>query len=81
MGDRCCREATDKYSAPLSHRDFLRCSKRANAAEPLEMVRVVKDAVDAFTGSAPRADDVAALALRWQPAEAAAARPIEWAGA
>jgi hypothetical protein len=60
---------------------FFAVQQEANAAEPLEMVRVVKDAVDAFTGSAPRADDVAALALRWQPAEAAAARPIEWAGA
>jgi phosphoserine phosphatase RsbU/P len=52
----------------------------ANAAEPLEMVRVIKEAVDAFTGSAPRTDDVTALALRWQPAEIAAERPIAWAG-
>jgi phosphoserine phosphatase RsbU/P len=52
----------------------------ANAAEPLEMVRVVKEAVEAFTGSAPPTDDVTALALRWQPAEIAAERPIAWAG-
>jgi phosphoserine phosphatase RsbU/P len=58
-----------------------RLLREANAAEPLEMVRVIKDAVDAFTGSAPRADDVTALALRWQPAETAAERPIKWAGA
>ena len=58
-----------------------RLLRDANAAEPLEMVKVIKDAVDAFTGSAPRADDVTALALRWQPAEAAAARPVAWAGA
>jgi phosphoserine phosphatase RsbU/P len=55
--------------------------REANAAEPLEMVRVIKDAVDAFTGTAPRADDVTALALRWQPAESTAERPIAWAGA
>jgi sigma-B regulation protein RsbU (phosphoserine phosphatase) len=55
--------------------------REANAAEPLEMVRVIKDAVDAFTGTAPRADDVTALALRWQPAESTAEQPIAWAGA
>jgi sigma-B regulation protein RsbU (phosphoserine phosphatase) len=54
--------------------------REANAAEPLEMVRVIKDAVDAFTGSAPRTDDVTALALRWQPVDIAAERPIAWAG-
>ena len=55
--------------------------REANAAEPLEIVRAIKEAVDAFTGTAPRADDVTALALRWQPAAAAAERPIAWAGA
>ena len=48
----------------------------SHAAEPLEMVRVVKEAVDAFTGTAPRADDVTALALRWRPAGTAAERPV-----
>jgi phosphoserine phosphatase RsbU/P len=48
----------------------------SNAAEPLEMVRVIREAVDAFTGTAPRADDVTALALRWQPAETAEEPPI-----
>ena len=54
---------------------------QASASEPLEMVRVIREAVEAFTGSAPRTDDVTALALRWQPAPAAAERPIAWAGA
>jgi phosphoserine phosphatase RsbU/P len=58
-----------------------RLLRETNTAEPLEMVRVIKDAVDAFTGNAPRADDVTALALRWQPADTAAERPIAWAGA
>jgi sigma-B regulation protein RsbU (phosphoserine phosphatase) len=55
--------------------------REVNAAEPREMVRVIKDAVDAFTGCAPRTDDVTALALRWRPAETTAERPIVWAGA
>jgi sigma-B regulation protein RsbU (phosphoserine phosphatase) len=41
----------------------------ANGEEPVEIVRVIKNAVDAFTGAAPKADDVTALALRWRPAE------------
>ena len=53
--------------------------RTSHAAEPSEMVGVIKDAVDAFTGSAPRADDVTALALRWQPVEAAAEQPVAWA--
>jgi phosphoserine phosphatase RsbU/P len=32
---------------------------------PEAIVRGVKDRVDAFTGTAPRADDVTLLALRW----------------
>nr|WP_256464960.1 MULTISPECIES: fused response regulator/phosphatase [unclassified Bradyrhizobium] len=43
--------------------------RRANAAEPQEMVRIVRDAVDAFMGNASRTDDLTALALRWRPAE------------
>ena len=31
-------------------------------------MRAVKLHVDAFTGEAPKADDVTILALRWQPA-------------
>jgi sigma-B regulation protein RsbU (phosphoserine phosphatase) len=37
---------------------------------PEEMVRAVKAHVDAFTGEAPKADDVTMLALRWTPAQA-----------
>jgi sigma-B regulation protein RsbU (phosphoserine phosphatase) len=55
--------------------------RESNAAEPLEMVRVIKDAVDAFTGCAPRTDDVTALALRWRPVTTAAERSIAWASA
>jgi sigma-B regulation protein RsbU (phosphoserine phosphatase) len=40
----------------------------ANGQDPVEIVRVIKNAVDVFTGSAPKADDVTALALRWRPA-------------
>jgi phosphoserine phosphatase RsbU/P len=40
----------------------------AGGEDPIEIVRIVKNAVDAFTGSAPKADDVTALALRWRPA-------------
>jgi sigma-B regulation protein RsbU (phosphoserine phosphatase) len=59
-----------------------RLLREARAADPREMVRVIKEAVDVFTGTAPRADDVTALALRWQPAAggATAAQPVEWAG-
>ncbi|WP_076862230.1 PP2C family protein-serine/threonine phosphatase [Bradyrhizobium mercantei] len=49
---------------------------QAHAAEPLEIVRMIRDAVDAFTGGAPRTDDLTALALRWRPAGTAAAHPI-----
>lgn len=36
---------------------------------PEEIVRSVKTGVDAFTGAAPKADDVTMLALRWQPGQ------------
>ena len=32
---------------------------------PEAIVRAIKDRVDAFTGTAPKADDVTLLALRW----------------
>jgi sigma-B regulation protein RsbU (phosphoserine phosphatase) len=41
----------------------------AGGADPVEIVHLVRNAVDAFTGSAPKADDVTALALRWRPEE------------
>ena len=37
---------------------------------PEEMVRAIKDRIDAFTGQALKADDVTMLALRWMPAQA-----------
>ena len=54
--------------------------REANSAEPREMVRVIRDAVDAFAGFASRTDDVTALALRWRPAETTGEHPIVWAG-
>src|SRR5258708_37786927 len=39
----------------------------AHHAEPPELVTTIKAAVDAFTGTAPKADDFTALALRWHP--------------
>jgi sigma-B regulation protein RsbU (phosphoserine phosphatase) len=54
--------------------------REVGTAEPGEMVRAVKGAVDAFTGPAPRADDVTVLAVRWQPAHTATERPIARAG-
>ncbi len=48
--------------------DRLRHLLRAGrTAEPSDLVKAVKDAVDAFAGAAPQADDITALALRWQP--------------
>ncbi|MCC8935044.1 fused response regulator/phosphatase [Bradyrhizobium sp. Arg68] len=47
--------------------------RQAAAAEPVEMVRIIKDAVDAFTGGTSRTDDLTALALRWRPALTTAA--------
>ncbi len=40
----------------------------AVSVPPAGLVRAVKERVDAFTGAAPKADDVAMLALRWTPA-------------
>jgi phosphoserine phosphatase RsbU/P len=34
----------------------------------VDLVRAVTDNVRAFAGSAPKADDVTVLALRWRPA-------------
>ena len=71
-----CSRARTACSKPLNDQGDLFSIERlsqllreVHAAEPREMVRVIKDAVDAFTGCAPRTDDVTALALRWLPAE------------
>jgi phosphoserine phosphatase RsbU/P len=39
----------------------------AGGADPIEIVGLIRSAVDTFTGSAPKADDVTALALSWRP--------------
>jgi sigma-B regulation protein RsbU (phosphoserine phosphatase) len=41
--------------------------RNAGKASAADMVRAVTDHVHAFTGSAPLADDVTALAVRWSP--------------
>jgi sigma-B regulation protein RsbU (phosphoserine phosphatase) len=46
--------------------------RAAVAASPQDLVRLVRDNVNAFTGSAPKADDVTVLALRWEPRRAEA---------
>jgi phosphoserine phosphatase RsbU/P len=43
--------------------------RHAGKASAAEMVRAVTDQVHAFTGSAPLADDVTALAVRWLPTD------------
>jgi len=50
-------------------------------AEPVALVEAVKDAVDAFAGAAPKADDITALALRWLPVGAIAERAAQIADA
>jgi anti-sigma regulatory factor (Ser/Thr protein kinase) len=42
--------------------------RAASSLTPEEMVRAIKAQVDAFSGEAPKFDDVTMLALRWQPA-------------
>ncbi len=74
-------EALNDKGEPFSIERLGQLLRETNAAEPGEIVRVIKDAVDAFTGCAPRTDDVTALALRWRPAETTAERPRARAGA
>jgi sigma-B regulation protein RsbU (phosphoserine phosphatase) len=57
--------ADEFYGNERLHADF--CG--ASALMPQEMVRAIKVKVDAFTGEAPKSDDVTMLALRWRPAE------------
>jgi len=49
------------YTAETLEADLIALRNEA----PEAIVRAVKDRVDAFTGSAPRADDITLLALRW----------------
>ena len=43
--------------------------RSAGKAPAAKLVRAVTDHVGKFAGSAPKADDVTMLALRWQPAQ------------
>jgi sigma-B regulation protein RsbU (phosphoserine phosphatase) len=61
-------EATNE-SGMLYSLNRLTAELRAAAnRRPVELVRNVAESVQAFTGAAPKADDVTALALRWSPA-------------
>jgi sigma-B regulation protein RsbU (phosphoserine phosphatase) len=52
------------YTTERLHADL----RAARKGGPEEIVRAVKEHVDAFTGLAPKADDVTLLALRWHAA-------------
>jgi sigma-B regulation protein RsbU (phosphoserine phosphatase) len=65
-------EALNEKGELFSMERLRQLLQQTSASEPREMVCAVKNAVDAFTGSAPRTDDVTALALRWQPVARAA---------
>jgi sigma-B regulation protein RsbU (phosphoserine phosphatase) len=56
--------ADEFYGNERLHGDL----RAASALTPEEMVRAIKVKVDAFTGEAPKFDDVTMLALRWRPA-------------
>jgi sigma-B regulation protein RsbU (phosphoserine phosphatase) len=63
---------TDGVTEAMNIGEELYTTERLNAdlhgtraGTPEEMVRAVKEHVDAFTGLAPKADDVTLLALRW----------------
>jgi anti-sigma regulatory factor (Ser/Thr protein kinase) len=62
-------EALNEKGELFSIERLTRELNAVNGADPVEIVRVVKNAVDTFAGSAPKADDVTALALRWRPSE------------
>ena len=64
---------TDGVTEAMNIGEELYTAERLNAdlaalrnETPEAIVRTVKDRVDAFTGTAPRADDVTLLALRWR---------------
>jgi sigma-B regulation protein RsbU (phosphoserine phosphatase) len=66
---------TDGVTEAMNPAEELYTSERLNAdldearnGTPEEIVRTVKKHVDAFTGLAPKADDVTLLALRWHAA-------------
>jgi sigma-B regulation protein RsbU (phosphoserine phosphatase) len=66
---------TDGVTEAMNISEELFTTERLNAdlhaartGAPEEIVRAVKEHVDAFTGLAPKADDVTMLALRWHAA-------------
>jgi sigma-B regulation protein RsbU (phosphoserine phosphatase) len=59
-------ETAELYSSARLEADLRASCTRT----PEEMVRAIKDRIDAFTGQALKADDVTMLALRWMPAQA-----------
>jgi sigma-B regulation protein RsbU (phosphoserine phosphatase) len=55
-----------------------RLNRELNAVDgmdPADIVRLVKNAVDNFTGHASKADDVTALALQWRPGSPPVGQP------
>ena len=61
-------EATNEGGMLYSLKRLTAELRAAANATPAELVRIVAESVQAFTGAAPKADDVTALALRWSPA-------------
>jgi serine phosphatase RsbU (regulator of sigma subunit) len=62
-------EATDESGMLYGHARLQAQLRAARSnVTPAELVRAVTEGVQAFTGSAPKSDDVTALALRWVPA-------------
>jgi sigma-B regulation protein RsbU (phosphoserine phosphatase) len=61
-------EAMNESGALYSLQRLTAELRAAADATPAELVRIVAESVQAFTGAAPKADDVTALALRWSPA-------------
>lgn len=60
-------EASNNNGDLFSMAQLAQQLQAARHAEPLELVTTIKEAVDAFIGNAPKADDFTALALRWHP--------------
>jgi sigma-B regulation protein RsbU (phosphoserine phosphatase) len=60
-------EANNVHGELFSGERLGRQLEAVRRAEPVELVATIKDAVGAFTGAAPQADDFTALAIRWHP--------------
>jgi len=62
-------EATDESGMLYGHARLQAQLRAARSnVTPAQLVRAVTESVQAFTGAAPKSDDVTALALRWLPA-------------